>query len=85
MSRLEEHKEALKAAVSEYVNTESTSITPCAFSVLTGFIDYTFELENELKRQKEEIRQLQERNTAKQPEPPRQAAGISRSERRFIV
>lgn len=60
MNQIEQTREELKAAVLEYVNTETENITPCAFSVLTGFIDYTYELEKEILRQGKEIEQLRD-------------------------
>ena len=64
MDRINKYKQDLKDAVNEYLNADSASITPCALFVITGFIDYTFALEEELRRQGDEIRRLQETKSA---------------------
>ena len=64
MDRINQYKQELKDAVNEYLNTDSANITPCALFVITGFIDYTFALEDELRRQEDEIRRLQEMKSA---------------------
>lgn len=55
---IDETREELKAAVLEYVNTTGDNISPGVFFVLTGILDYTFELEKALKENQAEIEAL---------------------------